>query len=163
MNNGLLILSCSILYIALSVNVLAQECTIYSVDEWIVRCDQTIQQLEDVLSKTDKQQHMNYTIANLCFLYDVKLNYMFQQYLGLLITTEQKKEASSEQVQWIKKKEVITDKIYNSYNGGTGGPYTSGLKYIKLTKERIKVLGFKISALILHGTPECSVHIPSSL
>jgi uncharacterized protein YecT (DUF1311 family) len=114
------------------------------VDEgWYPDINQPIGQLEEILETLTQQQPKNYTIANIYFLYDAKLFIVFQKYIHSLPRTTQL-QAKKEQLNWLRKREKISNSAYAEYEGGTLASYNSGQASIAFTKERIKQIELKL-------------------
>ena len=110
---------------------------------WSPELDQPIQQLEEVLSQTKQQQPANYTIANISFLYDAKLFFLFQKYIQAL-SSEKRQAAIQEQQDWLNQRKSLIAKETKEYEGGSIAPYIAGEVKIKATKARILDLEQKL-------------------
>lgn len=98
--------------------------------------DQPIRQLEEVLSTIDAQQDLNFTIANISFLYGVKLHLIFEGYLATLPENDQP-AAILEQEKWQIAHDKKVEMAYAEFEGGTYAPYAAGEAAIKGYKARI--------------------------
>ena len=101
--------------------------------------EQSIRQLQEVFEEHDAQQHMNYTIANLCFAYR---HYLFVVYEKYLRSLEEHERPAAEQAMrnWLAFKDKKTSKVYNEYAGGTFAPLAGGQTEVDLTKAMINYL-----------------------
>jgi len=104
--------------------------------EWKLEIDQPIGQIEEILEEAEQQQLINYTSANLGFLYDVKLYILFHQHIASLPVTEQASRIS-EQRKWLKQRKTQVDKANMEYEGGTFASYAGNNAWMELTKKRI--------------------------
>ena len=112
---------------------------ISDLDWGYINIDQPIEQLEERLTyhrENSGQQIMNYTIANVTFLYRLKLKMAFQEYLESLPSSK-RPEAIMEQKEWLESQSKKEDQVYAEYDGGTGGPYAAGKVAIAGLKKRI--------------------------
>jgi uncharacterized protein YecT (DUF1311 family) len=110
---------------------------------WTPSVDQPIRQLEEVLASLEQQQPMNYTSANLAFLYDAKLYLLFQDYLAVLPESERASQIA-EQKQWLAKRKELVQDAYAKYEGGTLAPFSASQASINLTKKRIDEIEAKM-------------------
>jgi uncharacterized protein YecT (DUF1311 family) len=115
---------------------------------WSPELDQPIQQLEEILSQTEQQQPSNYTIANISFLYDAKLLFVFQRFIQAL-PTEKRQAAVREQNAWLSQRKALMAKEAKDSEGGSIAPYIAGEVKIKATKARIQDLEQKLVSLRL--------------
>lgn len=106
---------------------------------WNPDFDQPIQQLEQILSELKQQQPMNYTIANISFLYDAKLLILFHKYLEKLPVSKRPAEVKI-QNEWIDERWRAIQKESAEYEGGTMGSFATGELKIELTKRRIRAI-----------------------
>lgn len=79
---------------------------------------------------------MNYTISNICFLYDAKLYILFDHYLDTL-EPDAVEAAVAEQVSWLEARADSVSIAASEYEGGSLSPYVAGMEYIEVTKNRI--------------------------
>ncbi len=104
--------------------------------DWNPHIDQPIRQLEEILTKLEQQQPMNYTISNVAFLYDAKLHILFHKFIGELSEAARSSQIE-EQQQWLVKRAAKTREACAEYEGGSLAPYSAGEVFINATKERI--------------------------
>jgi len=103
---------------------------------WEIEILQPIHQLEAHLEKTEQQQEMNETIANISFLYDAKLALVFQEWISGLTEKEREKQISK-QKQWLSERRKQIESAYQEYAGGSLAPFNAGQKSVEVTKKRI--------------------------
>jgi uncharacterized protein YecT (DUF1311 family) len=106
---------------------------------WEPYLDQPIQQLEEILKELQQQQPMNYTIANISFLYDAKLYILFHKYLETLPASK-RSAAIRDQDKWLSKRNKAVDAACAEYEGGSLAPYQGGSVKVEFTKIRIQVI-----------------------
>ncbi len=106
---------------------------------WSLEIDQPIGQLEEILDTLEQQQPRNYTIANISFLYELKLYLVFQEYVESLPVAE-RSGAILEQSEWMELHRQKVDEAYAEYEGGTFAGYNAGVVSIGLLKWRISEL-----------------------
>ncbi|MHC1769392.1 MAG: lysozyme inhibitor LprI family protein [Verrucomicrobiia bacterium] len=106
---------------------------------WEIMIDQPIRQLEQTLASLEQQQPMNYTIANISFLYDAKLYILFREFIERLPESARTTEIN-EQRKWLKQRHTQVKKAYARYEGGTLAPYNAAEADIAFTKRRIAVV-----------------------
>lgn len=109
------------------------------IPEWDPYIDQPIRQLEEVLETLEQQQPMNYTMSNICILYDAKLYILFDHYLDTL-DPEAVDAAVAEQVLWLEARAESVSVAASAYAGGSLSPYIAGMRFLEVTKNRIAVL-----------------------
>jgi hypothetical protein len=104
--------------------------------DWNLEIDQPIRQLEEILADLEQQQPRNYTIANISFLYKVKLHLVFERYLDSL-PADERSMVIKEQRDWMDLHRQGVDKAYADYEGGTFAGYNAGLVSVEMLKGRI--------------------------
>ena len=104
-----------------------------------IHLEQSIRQLQEVFGEHDAQQHMNYTIANLCFAYRHYLFVVYEKHLRSL--KEHERPAAERAMRnWLAFKDKKTSEVYNEYAGGTFAPLAGGQTEVDLTKAMINYL-----------------------
>ena len=106
---------------------------------WNLDVDQPIRQLEETLETLEQQQPRNYTIANISFLYEVKLYLVFDAYLDSL-PVDKRSQAIQEQEEWMDLHRRKVDEAYAEFDGGTYAGMNAGEVSIDILKERIGVI-----------------------
>ena len=116
------------------------------IDQWQPELQQPIDELEAHFKNLTKQQEMNYTTANIAFLYDAKLYIVFVKLLDCAPESERSRLIHEQDV-WLKKRELRVKQVYEKYDGGSMGPLDAGQHFISMTKERIKELTKKMELM----------------
>mgnify|MGYP000091366571 CR=1 FL=1 len=106
---------------------------------WEPFIDQPIGQLEEILETLEQQQPMNYTISNICILYDAKLYILFDRYLDTL-EPGAVAAAVAGQALWLDARADSVSIAASEYAGGSLSPYVAGMRFIEVTKNRIDAL-----------------------
>jgi uncharacterized protein YecT (DUF1311 family) len=107
-----------------------------STPNWSLEIDQPIRQLEETLETLEQQQPQNYTIANISFLYEMKLYLIFHEYLDSLPGVE-RSLAIHEQKDWMELHRKNICDGYTEYEGGTFAGYNAGIVAVDGLKKRI--------------------------
>ncbi len=107
-------------------------------ENWQVRLDQAIGQIEKILSTLEQQQPMNYTISNLAILYDLKLELLFEEALASAKSDEVRQAYLSEQRAWHRHRDKKISAAYGEYGGGSLASFNAGQVAIDLARARIE-------------------------
>ena len=100
------------------------------------KIDQPIEQLEGILANLEQQQPRNYTIANISFLYEIKLHLVFEQYLASL-SEDKRPTAIEEQKKWQKLHDKRVSDAFAEFEGGSYAGFNAGEAAVKDYKARI--------------------------
>lgn len=106
---------------------------------WDPYLDQPIRQLEELLETLEQQQPMNFTLADICILYDAKLYILFDHCLDTL-EPDAREAAEVDQARWLEARSDSVSLAGSEYEGGTLGPFAAGMRFIEVTKRRIVLL-----------------------
>ena len=121
--------------------------------------DQPIRQLEEVLESLEAQQDRNYTIANISFLYGVKLHLIFEEYLASLPEND-RPTAILEQKKWQVAHRKRVQNAADEYAGGTLSCYVAGEAAVESYRERIDDILRRMGGLWLKASRESCYNEP---
>ena len=112
--------------------------------EWSLEFDQPIRQLEEILEVESTQQGMNFTSANLGFLYDAKLHHLFRDHVATL-SPEEARAAWAEQEKWLARRQRATSEAAAEFEDGSLASFAGSQSFIHMTRERIEALESRVN------------------
>jgi uncharacterized protein YecT (DUF1311 family) len=104
-------------------------------EAWEPFLEQPYQQLEEFLEQAMQQQTMNYTSANMGFVLDAELYFLYLKIFHSL-SSDSAEAFKRDQKRWLEERREFCESSVQSH-GGTLAPLEYGMAFIQRTNERI--------------------------